>query len=221
MLDNMLAAFGTNKPSIWFEEAWDSDNFAWVFRELCALKGRRQPPQWHPEGDCWVHSMQVLDRAKELGASTLELFGALSHDLGKAITESFEPKWQHLNHEALGIPLVKSLGERLGVDETFIEFGQVCSKYHLHVHRLNELRTVKRVDLVLNTWPWTKSLGLVSQADAQGRGPELREKPYPQRELLNNIVEKFEASAWVYQNESLEMKRSRMTRVLEFSGLGK
>ena len=58
--------------------------------------GVPQDEEWHPEGDVWIHTLMVIDRAAELRTGDLAtdevlMFGALCHDLGKpATTESIE-----------------------------------------------------------------------------------------------------------------------------------
>jgi len=62
-----------------------------LFPELEALVGVPQDPEWHPEGDVWVHTGRVLDQAARLRSGRerrdlLLMFGALCHDFGKPET---------------------------------------------------------------------------------------------------------------------------------------
>src|SRR4051812_3912692 len=52
------------KPSIGFALALDLGVIDKLFPELCALVGCPQEPEWHPEGDVWVHTLQVIDQAR-------------------------------------------------------------------------------------------------------------------------------------------------------------
>ena len=56
-----------------------------VLPEISALHGVEQPPQYHPEGDVWVHTMMMLDGLQVGTASTLA-WGVLLHDVGKPDT---------------------------------------------------------------------------------------------------------------------------------------
>ena len=53
------------RPSIGFEVLADT-GLVRFFPELDALRGVPQDPEWHPEGDVWVHTLMVLDAAASL-----------------------------------------------------------------------------------------------------------------------------------------------------------
>ena len=82
-------------PSVGFELMREVGIVAHYFPPLNAIIGVPQPPQWHPEGDVWVHTMMALDimasivRSKEAETWSEKeklkfLFAILCHDLGKA-----------------------------------------------------------------------------------------------------------------------------------------
>jgi len=56
-----------------------------VLPEIAAMKGVEQPPQYHPEGDVWVHTCMMLDGIPA-GSSTTFAWGVLLHDVGKPPT---------------------------------------------------------------------------------------------------------------------------------------
>ena len=56
-----------------------------VLPEVARMKGVEQPPQFHPEGDVWVHTLMLLEQL-EPGCSETLAWGALLHDLGKPPT---------------------------------------------------------------------------------------------------------------------------------------
>jgi poly(A) polymerase len=53
-----------------------------VLPEISALHGVEQPPQYHPEGDVWVHTVMMLD-GLPAGTATTLAWGVLLHDVGK------------------------------------------------------------------------------------------------------------------------------------------
>ena len=53
------------RPSIGFEIARELGVIDRLFPELAALIGCPQEPEWHPEGDVWVHNLLVIDQARK------------------------------------------------------------------------------------------------------------------------------------------------------------
>jgi tRNA nucleotidyltransferase (CCA-adding enzyme) len=181
-------ALRTAKPSMFFETLDELHVLDLLFPEIYDLKGRVQPAKYHPEGDAYVHTMLVIDRARELGADDISMFTALTHDLGKAVTDDSNLP-HHYNHEALGVPLVHKMSDRLKVSSAHRLAAATAAKEHLNVHRFADLKTVNKVRLIVRLRGLQDNLllervTLAAQADAQGRGPELKEKPYPQRDML-------------------------------------
>ena len=68
-----------------FELLDASGLLAYVLPEAAKMKGVAQPPEYHPEGDVWVHTMLLLEKLPEGCSSTLA-WGALLHDIGKPAT---------------------------------------------------------------------------------------------------------------------------------------
>jgi len=61
-----------------------------VLPEIVRMKGVAQPPQYHPEGDVWVHTLMLLEQL-EPGCSMTLAWGALLHDVGKPTTFRVAP----------------------------------------------------------------------------------------------------------------------------------
>jgi tRNA nucleotidyltransferase (CCA-adding enzyme) len=96
-----------------------------VAPELVGLAGTPQDPEWHPEGDVWTHTLQVVDEAASLvddlrGADVPRalsvMLGALCHDLGKPTTTTFEDgHTRSRGHEEAGVAPTVSLLDRWNV----------------------------------------------------------------------------------------------------------
>ena len=93
-----------------------------LFPEIQALIGVPQDPEWHPEGDVFVHTRLVLDRARELiddlpfAKQVTVMLGALAHDFGKpATTEFLEGRWRSRGHEEAGVEPTQTFLDRLKV----------------------------------------------------------------------------------------------------------
>lgn len=65
--------------------------------EAGALRGVPQPPQFHPEGDCWVHTIDVVQRLDR--KTPILTLAALFHDIGKALTLTLTDRIRFHGHE--------------------------------------------------------------------------------------------------------------------------
>jgi poly(A) polymerase len=68
-----------------FELLDETDLLVQVLPEITRMKGVAQPPQFHPEGDVWIHTLMLLEQLEPGCAMTLA-WGALLHDVGKPPT---------------------------------------------------------------------------------------------------------------------------------------
>ena len=68
-----------------FELLDETGLLAEVLPEVAKMKGVEQPPQFHPEGDVWTHTLLLLDQL-EAGCALTLAWGALLHDVGKPPT---------------------------------------------------------------------------------------------------------------------------------------
>jgi tRNA nucleotidyltransferase (CCA-adding enzyme) len=93
-----------------------------LFPELRALVGCKQEPEWHPEGDVWVHTLLVVDQARsrlddlERPQQIAVMLGAVCHDLGKPATTAFiDGRIRSRNHEEAGVEPTHAFLDRLNV----------------------------------------------------------------------------------------------------------
>jgi tRNA nucleotidyltransferase (CCA-adding enzyme) len=118
-IDKLLTAA---RPSTGFALALDLGVVERLFPELYALVGCPQEPEWHPEGDVWVHTLQVIDQARtrvddlERPARLAVMLGAVCHDFGKPGTTAFvDGRIRSIDHEEQGVePAVRFL-DRLNI----------------------------------------------------------------------------------------------------------
>jgi tRNA nucleotidyltransferase (CCA-adding enzyme) len=109
-------------PSIGFALALDLGIVEKLWPELKALDGCPQEHEWHPEGDVWVHTLQVIDQARmriddlPRPQQLTMMLGAVCHDLGKPATTKFsDGRIRSLDHEEQGVAPALSLLDRLNV----------------------------------------------------------------------------------------------------------
>jgi tRNA nucleotidyltransferase (CCA-adding enzyme) len=204
----LFKALDSDRPSLFFQVLDQMEALEVVFPELDALKGRPQPEKYHPEGDAFVHTMLVVDRARELGANPVAMFAALVHDLGKAVTPDHELP-HHYNHEGLGVPLVADMSDRLRVPRRHKVAGMATSKCHLNIHRFANMKPVKKVRLIVELLRKgvLEEVALAAQADAQGRGPDFVNKPYPSRQ---NLIDAAQVVRGVRGDQFAHLKDGRV-----------
>jgi poly(A) polymerase len=84
-----------------------------VLPEISAMKGVQQPPQFHPEGDVFVHTMLMLGKLPHPCTATLA-WGALLHDLGKPPTFRVAPdRIRFDGHVEIGVKMAERICQRL------------------------------------------------------------------------------------------------------------
>jgi tRNA nucleotidyltransferase (CCA-adding enzyme) len=107
-----------------------------ILPEVDALFGVPQPPLHHPEIDCGIHTMMVLDDAARHDYVLEVRFAALMHDLGKGNTpKNILPR--HIGHEARSVELLHALCERLRVPGDCRDLGMLVARYHVVMHGAN------------------------------------------------------------------------------------
>jgi len=119
------------------------------FPELAALRGTKQHPQWHREGDAWEHTVAVVDAMAKIITSQktrlILMFAALLHDVGKPLTlKEKEPDvWHSPHHAEAGIPLVQSFLRKMRASERLIDYiVPLVREHQTHIYLpLNELPT--------------------------------------------------------------------------------
>jgi tRNA nucleotidyltransferase (CCA-adding enzyme) len=113
-----------------------------LFLELKALIGVQQEPEWHPEGDVWIHTRLVADRARELiddlpyAKQITVMLAALAHDFGKPATTAFvEGRIRSREHEEAGVEPTISFLDRLNIHtlEGYDVRGQVVALVRDHL----------------------------------------------------------------------------------------
>jgi putative nucleotidyltransferase with HDIG domain len=83
-----------------------------VLPEVAAMRGVAQPPEWHPEGDVWVHTLLLLEKLPAGCSSTLA-WGALLHDVGKPPTYTVSDRIRFNGHAEVGTRMAAAICRRL------------------------------------------------------------------------------------------------------------
>jgi tRNA nucleotidyltransferase (CCA-adding enzyme) len=110
------------RPSLGLALMLELDVVSKLFPELEALVECPQEPEWHPEGDVWVHTLQVVDQARvriedlERPQQIAVMLGALCHDFGKpATTAVIDGRIRSMDHEEQGVAPATLFLDRINV----------------------------------------------------------------------------------------------------------
>jgi len=128
-----------------FEMLDESGMLADLLPEIAAMKGVEQPPEYHPEGDVWTHTLLLLEQLPEMVSPTLAI-GALLHDVGKPPTFRVAERIRFDGHVEEGVRIANCVLNRLRFSHA--EIGQVEALIDNHmkfkdVHRMKD-STLKR-----------------------------------------------------------------------------
>jgi len=133
-----------------------------ILREVVVLKGVAQPPEFHPEGDVWVHTLLMLElmdqtrgsRARNVVPNTEEApypsvtlaMGVLLHDIGKPWTFEIKDRIRFNNHCEVGARMALAICDRFRFTNRQTERITQLVRDHLKFKDLPQMRisTVKR-----------------------------------------------------------------------------
>ncbi len=201
------------KPSIGIELMRALGLIRRSYPELHALIDTPQEPEWHPEGDVWIHTMMVVDEAARISRREFPseeerlqvMLGALCHDLGKPSTTAMGekegvPRIRSLGHEEAGIAPTEALFDRLAFGEAVRRAAVVAARDHLKPGMLWRqleqgviteeayVNAVRKLVKRIKPTSWRVLLA-VSEADHFGRGlPGIEREPHAAGELFARTV---------------------------------
>ncbi|MBI3480373.1 MAG: multifunctional CCA addition/repair protein [Nitrosomonadales bacterium] len=179
------------KPSRFFETLRSCGALAKIIPEVDALFGVPQPEKHHPEIDCGIHTMLVVDDAARHDHLLEVRFAALTHDLGKGNTpQDILPR--HIGHELRSVELVTRLSQRLRASGECRDLALLAARYHGDIHRAAELRPETIIKLFQSADAWRRPerfthLLQVCAADARGRTGHENDA-YPQMDYLLHLL---------------------------------
>jgi tRNA nucleotidyltransferase/poly(A) polymerase len=132
-----------------FELLDETGLLAEVLPEIVAMKGVEQPPQFHPEGDVWIHTRLMIGQLPA-GASPTLAWGVLLHDVGKPPTfKSAEETGDRIRfdgHVDVGVRLAEGIARRLRFSNEDVEQIVALVANHMKFKDVEQMRasTLKR-----------------------------------------------------------------------------
>ena len=128
-----------------FELLYSLGLLARVLPEVIRMRGVQQPPEYHPEGDVWIHTMLLLEKLPA-GCSPTLAWGALLHDIGKPAT--FQPpnpgkpgdRIRFNGHVEVGVRIAEEILKRLRFSNDDTEHIVALVKNHMRFGDIREMR---------------------------------------------------------------------------------
>jgi poly(A) polymerase len=127
-----------------FELLDASGMLADLLPEVAAMKGVGQPPEFHPEGDVWTHTLLLLEKLDNPTATLA--WGALLHDVGKPPTFRVAERIRFDGHVEEGVKLARGILNRLRFSRGDMERVEALVAHHMRfkdAHRMKQ-STLKR-----------------------------------------------------------------------------
>jgi poly(A) polymerase len=134
-----------------FELLYELGLLARILPEAVRMRGVAQPPEFHPEGDVWTHTMLLLEKLPG-GCGTTLAWGALLHDIGKPAT--YQPpdpnkpgdRIRFNGHVEVGVRIAEVILQRLRFSNEDTEQILALVKNHMRFGDIREMResTLKR-----------------------------------------------------------------------------
>src|SRR5579872_5924795 len=117
-----------------------------VLPEVSVLKGVQQPPQYHPEGDVWVHTLLLLEGLEKDCSKSLA-WGVLLHDVGKPPTFRIAPdRIRFDQHAEVGTCMAEAICRRLRFPNDITEQVSALVANHMRFGDTKKMKesTLKR-----------------------------------------------------------------------------
>lgn len=116
-----------------------------IYPEIINLQGCEQPPQWHPEGDVFVHTRLMLSLLPT-DASLPLVLSVLFHDIGKPATFSYDPDEDRIRfngHDKIGAKMTEDILSRLRYSNAVIDATTAGVSNHMAFKDVQKMRAPK------------------------------------------------------------------------------
>lgn len=124
-----------------FELLDESGLLRHVLPEVADMQGVRQPPQFHPEGDVWTHTLMLLEGLDK--PSITLAWGALLHDVGKPGTFTETDRIRFHGHVARGVELTAQISKRLRFSNADAKQISALVANHMKFMEISRMRPAK------------------------------------------------------------------------------
>lgn len=225
----LMKALASDHPRVFFDTLDDLGALETLFPVVHKMKTVEENLKWHPEGNTYEHTMLVLTAARAYNATLRQMFAALTHDFGKTLTDpALYPS--HKMHEVTGVRLVKEFADQMRVSTEFKKHAALVCRYHMHMHKLDEMRAKTFVKMFDGLGAWNNpavvhDLLVVGVADMRGKLGNEDAEAAPKYKLLETfhaardvkfldvVADKPDWQSWTGERKAQTMYNARMKAV--------
>lgn len=202
----------------YIRESHENGKLKQILPEIDKLWSIPEKAEFHPEGNSGAHTLLVLKEAQDLDPKVK--FALLLHDVGKTMTP--QEKWPaHFGHDNEGVPLVKTICDRLQMPQDYKDFAVLVCQHHMKGHNFGNMKAAKLYDLNEEIPPRDFSAFIDScRCDVMGRAaetPEQIEKKEAGISTFNIGVNKFKT----LRHKFADYKAQNLTRDAILNQIGR
>lgn len=185
------------KPSVYLNKLKDQGEFKdSVLGDLALLEDIQQEKEHHPEGNVWIHTMQVVDEAakrkNESSDKKIFMWAALLHDLGKLVaTKKIRGKWRAYNHDIEGEKIAKKILNNFDFDDEFKMKVTALVRWHMQPLFVLKSLPYARVDDMKREIS-INEVALLEICDRLGRGEYTKKDEEKVSKEMNEFIKKCE-----------------------------
>lgn len=139
--DELVKIFTGQRPGEGLELLSRSGLLKIILPEVETMKGVEQPPEFHPEGDVYIHTKIMLDLLQN--ADLVLAFASLLHDVGKPPTKTTSDRIRFNGHPEVGARMAEEILRRLRFSNREIEDICVCILNHMRFKDVQMMREAK------------------------------------------------------------------------------
>jgi len=131
LISEITKTFKSERPSYLLNQMWQLGLIQTMIPEMSSMQKYIQNPQYHPEGDVWTHTMEVVDRTPPVPKLR---WAALFHDIGKVVTACpIEEGWYTFyGHPEAGVEMIPGIFQRLRLPNQLMKFVQLVTQWHMY-----------------------------------------------------------------------------------------
>jgi poly(A) polymerase len=136
--DELLKTLVSPRAGLGLEMLRENGFLKVILPEVAAMSGVEQPPEFHPEGDVFVHTCLMLKIAERL--HPVLALGVLLHDVGKPPTFKVADRIRFNGHAEVGANMAEDICRRLRVSREHTHRVVTLVKDHLHFMHVQQMR---------------------------------------------------------------------------------